>query len=266
MESKDPQYPVGSLIVSHEGWCDKGKINPAKMPGNPLGGPAVRPATDLKGLPLSHLIGCCGMPGNTAYFGFLELCQPKAGETVVVNGAAGAVGSLVGQIAKIRGCKVVGYAGADEKVEWLKRDLGFDHAFNYKKISAEESLKIGAPDGVDCFFDNVGNADSVAVIGAMNEGGRIACCGAIATYNDGKQPMVPATTWAMVVKQLRMEGFNATKRWADRWEEGILQMAEWVREGKVRAHETVVEGFESIPDAMAGLFTGTNTGKMIVKL
>ena len=100
MESKDPQYPVGSLIVSHEGWCDKGKINPATMPGNPLGGPAVRPATDLKGLPLSHLIGCCGMPGNTAYFGFLELCQPKQGETVVVSGAAGAVGSLVGQIAK----------------------------------------------------------------------------------------------------------------------------------------------------------------------
>ena len=153
-----------------------------------------------------------------------------------------------------------------KKVQWLKKDLGFDHAFNYKNISAEESLKIGAPDGVDCFFDNVGDADSCAVVGAMNERGRISCCGAISTYNAGKQPMVPATTWAMVSKQLRMEGFIVTRRWMDRWEEGILQMAEWIREGKVKAHETIVEGFDNIPDAMAGLFTGANTGKMIVKL
>ena len=150
-------------------------------------------------------------------------------------------------------------------MKWLK-ELGFDHAFNYKTVPVQESLKIGAPNGVDCFFDNVGNADSSAVIGAMNEGGRISLCGTISTYNDGQQPMVPATNWLMITKQLRMEGFNATKRWSERWEEGILQMAEWIREGKVKAHETIVEGFDNIPDAMAGLFTGANTGKMIVKL
>ena len=151
------------------------------------------------------------MPGNTAYFGFLELCQPKAGETVVVNGAAGAVGSLVGQIAKIKGCKVIGYAGTDAKVEWLKKDLGFDHAFNYKKVPIHESLKIGAPKGVDCFFENVGNADSSAIIGAMNNFGRISCCGCISTYNEKEQPLVPAYTWAMVSKQLKMEGFIVSR-------------------------------------------------------
>merc|ERR1712020_228498 len=182
-ESRHPDFPVGTTIVLMAGWVERGIVDPDKMkkdsPGGTLGG--VMPAPDLPGLSKSLLLGACGMPGNTAYFGLLELCQPKAGETVVVNGAAGAVGSLVGQIAKIKGCKVIGFAGSDQKCEWLTKDLGFDKAYNYKTTDVDKVLKVGAPDGVDCFFDNVGNADSVAVIGAMNEGGRIACCGAIAT-------------------------------------------------------------------------------------
>merc|ERR1719433_2677154 len=229
-ETRNPKFTVGQTIIILAGWVERGVVNPEKMgkdsPGNTLGG--IMPAPELPGVSLSLLLGACGMPGNTAYFGLLELCQPKAGETVVVNGAAGAVGSLVGQIAKIKGCKVVGYAGSDAKVEWLKRDLGFDHAFNYKTVPVQESLKKGAPNGVDCFFENVGNADSSAIIGAMNNFGRIACCGCISTYNEKEQPSVPATTWAMVSKQLKMEGF-LVNRWNDRWMEGVLQMAQWIR-------------------------------------
>merc|ERR1719500_348453 len=260
-ESRDTEYPQGGTVVANIGWVKTAIVNSREIKT----GLRLMPDQMLAGISPSKLLGALGMPGNTAYFGFLELCQPKEGETVVVNGAAGAVGSLVGQIAKIKGCKVIGYAGTDAKVEWLKKELGFDHAFNYKTVPVQESLKIGAPNGVDCFFENVGNADSCAIIAAMNDFGRIACCGAISTYNDKEQPMVPATTWAMVSKQLKMEGF-LVNRWKARWQEGVLQMAQWISEGKIKAQETVVEGFENIPDAMAGLFTGANTGKMIVKL
>merc|ERR550519_961114 len=157
-ESRHPDFPVGATIVLMAGWVERGIVNPDKMkkdsPGESLGG--VMPAPDLpKGLSKSLLIGSCGMPGNTAYFGLLDICKPKAGETVVVSGAAGAVGSLVGQIAKIKGCNVVGFAGTDEKCNWLK-SIGFDHAFNYKKTDVKESLAKAAPKGVDCYFDNVG--------------------------------------------------------------------------------------------------------------
>ncbi len=139
IESKDKDYPIGTVFVSLEGWSEKGIINPSKLAKTDR---ATYKAPDMKGLCPSHLVGACGMPGNTAYFGFLELCQPKAGETVYVNGSAGAVGSLVGQIAKIKGCKVVGTAGTDDKVKWLKDDLKFDHVFNYKKTSIQEVMKV----------------------------------------------------------------------------------------------------------------------------
>merc|ERR1711892_683683 len=147
----------------------RGIVNPDKMgmasPGNTLGG--VMKAADMGTLSKSLLLGACGMPGNTAYFGLLEICEPKAGQTVVVSGAAGAVGSLVGQIAKIKGCKVIGFAGTDEKCQWLK-SIGFDEAFNYKKVGVSESLAKAAPGGVDCYFDNVGGEMSAAVMSLMN--------------------------------------------------------------------------------------------------
>merc|ERR550519_328223 len=172
-ESKHSSYPKGSTIIIYAGWVERGIANPDEM-----GSGRIRKAADMGSLSKSLLLGACGMPGNTAYFGLLEICKPKAGETVVVSGAAGAVGSLVGQIAKIKGCKVIGYAGSDDKVEWLK-ELGFDHAFNYKKVTVTESLAKAAPNGVDCYLDNVGGQMSIDVMSAMNVFGRVSVCGAI---------------------------------------------------------------------------------------
>lgn len=181
----------------------------------------------------------------------------------MVTGAAGAVGSLVGQIAKIKGCKVVGFAGSDKKCEFLK-EIGFDKAYNYKTTKIMEALKDGAPKGVDCFYDNVGGSDAAMIINHMNVFGRIAICGAISSYNATELQMVPATSHSFVGKQLKMEGFLVS-RWANRWEEGIKQMAEWIKGGKIKTEETIVEGFDKMPQAFIGLFSGENVGKMIVK-
>jgi len=232
-------------------------VNPSQIELN------VVPSEIIQGLSESLLLGACGMPGNTAYFGLLELCQPKSGETVVVTGAAGAVGSLVGQIAKLKGCNVIGFAGSDSKCQFLK-EIGFNKAYNYKKVKIEEALKDGAPKGVDCFFDNVGGTDGAVIINHMNKFGRIAICGAISTYNV-TDVMVPATTQSFVGKQLKMEGFLVA-RWANRWFEGIGQMAKWIKEGKIRTEETIIEGFDKMPEAFIGLFSGSNMGKMIVKM
>merc|ERR1719189_1298328 len=179
-ESRDTEFPQGGTVVANIGWVKTAIINSKEQKGLRL-----MPDQMLVGISPSKLLGALGMPGNTAYFGFLELCQPKEGETVVVNGAAGAVGSLVGQIAKIKGCHVIGFAGTDDKCQTLLKKYGFDKAYNYKKISAEDALKDGAPNGVDCFFDNVGGEDAVTIIKHMNKYGRISLCGAISTYNDG---------------------------------------------------------------------------------
>merc|ERR1719433_1965285 len=193
IESKDPEYPKDSIVLTKSGWVKAGIVQTSGS----LGGFGIKAnqlvdkVPDLPpGLSQSLLLGVCGMPGCTAYFGFLELCQPKSGETVVVNGAAGAVGSLVGQIAKIKGCKVIGFAGSDKKCEWLTKELGFDKAYNYKTTDVDEVLKEGAPNGVDCFFDNVGGIDATKVINNhMNTFGRISGCGAISGYN-ATEPLV----------------------------------------------------------------------------
>ena len=219
---------------------------------------------DFEGLPISLGDGCLGMPGNTAYFGFLEICQPKAGETVVVTGAAGAVGSLVGQIAKIKGCRVIGFAGSDEKCAWLEQELGFDKAINYKKGDQAQQLKEAAPKGVDCYFDNVGGDLSSMIITQMNLFGRISCCGAISEYND-VVIQVPAPQKSFVFNQLKMEGFIVS-RWSERWMEGITQMLQWVQEGKIKYHETITIGFENQPKAFIDMLRGKNTGKALVKV
>jgi len=261
-ESKDSDFPEGSIVVANVGWVKTGVVNSREIKKELR----LIPNEMIKGISPSLLLGACGMPGNTAYFGLLELCQPKSGETVVVNGAAGAVGSLVGQIAKIKGCKVIGFAGSDKKCEWLTKDLGFDKAYNYKTTDVDEVLKEGAPNGVDCFFDNVGGIDATKVINNhMNTFGRISGCGAISGYNETKTVMLPSTQGAMVFKQLRYEGFIVS-RWMARWMEGIGQMAQWIKEGKVKPEETIVDGFEKMPEAFKGLFTGANVGKMVVKI
>lgn len=182
IESKNENFPVNAFIWSFFGWRDLTVYRPTT--GEAIAGcilPYILPAMD--NMPLSSRLSVFGMTGNSAYFGLLEICQPKKGETVVVTGAAGAVGSIVGQIAKIRGCKVIGIAGSDLKCEWLTRELKFDHAINYKSENVIENLRKRAPDGVDCFFDNVGGETSSSVISHMNDHGRIAVCGSISAYN-----------------------------------------------------------------------------------
>lgn len=204
------------------------------------------------------------MPGNTARFGFLEICQPKEGEVVVVTGAGGAVGSIVGQIAKIKGCKVIGFAGSDEKCRWLENELGFDKAINYKADNVAELLKEAAPDGIDCFFDNVGGMLGFIVQEQMRMFGRISLCGAISTYND-EQIMVPALK-TFHRRNLKMEGFNVHVRWSNRFMEGIEGNLKWLKEGKIKYKETTTDGFENMPNAFIGMLSGKNTGKAIIKV
>jgi NADPH-dependent curcumin reductase CurA len=205
------------------------------------------------------------MPGMTAYFGLLEICSPEPGETVVVSGAAGAVGSAVGQIAKIIDCRVVGTAGSDEKLDYL-RSLGFDGVLNYRSGPPyDAALQQLCPSGIDCYFDNTGGEFTDAVINHMNVRGRIAVCGQISQYNDRSGDVGPRPFWPMIVKQLRAEGFLVS-RWASQWAEARRAMAEWLREGKLQYRETVYEGLENAPAAFIGLFKGENVGKALVKV
>jgi NADPH:quinone reductase len=224
----------------------------------------VRHVDPADGSP-STAIGILGMPGMTAYFGLTKLCAPKGGETVVVSGAAGAVGSAVGQIARILGCRVVGTAGTDEKVEYLK-SLGFDEAMNYRTCRPyPETLARMCPKGIDCYFDNVGGELTDAIFPLMNPRGRIAVCGQISQYNDRSQDTGPRPFTEIIVRQLRVEGFIVS-RWASRFPEGRRQLSTWLKEGRLKYRETVYDGLESAPRALIGLFVGENTGKAIVKL
>lgn len=186
---------------------------------------------------------------------------------VVVSGAAGAVGSLVGQIAKLKECKVIGIAGSDEKCAWLTKEVGFDHAINYITDSIGDKLKEFAPDGVDCYFDNVGGGISSIVISQMRDFGRISVCGAISCYNlpVSEWPKVPVLQPMFVFKQLTMKGFIVSAFWKD-WFDGIQQMKQWTEEGKLKYRETVTDGFENMPQAFIDMLQGKNTGKAIVKV
>lgn len=258
-DTKNEKYPKGSIVFAQAGWRTHTIVDPAKYEKQNL---YILPSLD--GLPNSLCNGILGMPGNSAYFGFLEICKPKADDTVVVTGAAGAVGSLVGQIAKLKGCKVVGFAGSDDKCKWLEDELGFDKAINYKNGDIAKALKEAAPKGVDCYFDNVGGELSAAIIAQMNLFGRIAVCGCISGYND-QEFQVPAPQKFFVWQQLKMEGFLVT-RWSDRWMEGITEIAQWVQEGKIKYHETITKGFENMPKAFIEMLRGKNTGKAIVNV
>ncbi|TDG37369.1 NADP-dependent oxidoreductase [Pedobacter changchengzhani] len=216
--------------------------------------------------PLSNYLGILGMTGLTAYFGLSEIGVPKKGETIVVSGAAGAVGNMVGQIGKILGCRVVGIAGTDEKVNALKTDFGFDEAINYNtEPNITKAIANFCPNGVDVYFDNVGGEISDGVHANINRLGRVIVCGAISSYNDTTPPQGPRVEQFLIKKSVLMQGF-IVGNYADKFPDGIKQLSTWLKEGKLVSSETIVEGFNNIPQAFIDLFEGKNNGKMIVKI
>ncbi len=231
---------------------------------------AVAPGKDLLKVdpnraPISTALGVLGITGLTAYFGLLKVAAPKAGDCVVVSGAAGAVGSVVGQLAKIKGCRVVGIAGTDEKNAYLRDELGFDATINYKTDDVAASLAKACPDGVDVYFDNVGGEISDAVLRLINHGARISVCGQISLYNLEKPDDGPRPQPLLLTNSAKMQGFIVSDFSAD-FAQGREQLTQWFSEGKLKYAENIVEGFENTPDAFLGLFEGENTGKQLVKV
>jgi NADPH-dependent curcumin reductase CurA len=251
--SRNDRYAEGDWVVHGLGWREWALSD----------GSGMR-RIDSAVAPVSCFLGVLGMPGLTAYYGLFELGQPQEGETVFVSGAAGAVGSAAGQMAKIAGCRVVGSAGSAAKIEWL-RELGFDAAFDYRKHPVREALAAAAPEGIDVYFDNVGGDHLEAAIGALHTYGRVAACGSVSRYNDVEPSPGPRNMFMVVTKRLRIQGYIITDHY-DRYPEFFERASEWVREGKLRYRETVVEGIDNAPRAFLGLLRGENIGKMLVKV
>ncbi len=215
--------------------------------------------------PLPRYLGVLGMPGITAYFGLLDIGQPKEGETVVVSGAAGAVGAVVGQIARLKGCRVVGIAGGADKCKYLIDELGFDAAIDYKSEDVLQSLKAQCPDGINVYFDNVGGEILDFALMLLARKARVVLCGAISQYNNTAPPKGPAHYMSLLVNRARMEGFIVFD-FAARYSEAVTALAGWVAEGKIKAREDVVEGLETFPETLLKLFSGENFGKLVLKV
>jgi NADPH-dependent curcumin reductase CurA len=215
--------------------------------------------------PITAFLSVLGVTGLTAYFGMFDVAQPKEGETVVVSGAAGAVGSVAGQIGKIIGCRVVGIAGGPEKCAWITDELGFDAWIDYKSEDVAARLRETCPDGIDVFFDNVGGEILDAVLGQINLHARIALCGAISQYDTAELSPGPRNFINLIPQRGRVEGFILLD-YRDRFVDAILQLGQWVQEGRIRYAEDIVDGLENAPAAFRRLFTGENTGKLIVKV
>ncbi|KOX69991.1 Prostaglandin reductase 1 [Melipona quadrifasciata] len=264
IESKNTEFPVGKRIVGHLGWRTHTIVNPHSSEHDFLGiKPMLIPDIDLSP---SLYLGVLHMPGSTAYFGLLDICRPKQDEVLVVSGAGGAIGSHVGQIAKILGLTVIGITDSDEKCKWLVEELGFDYAIDYKKEDVEVFLKKAAPEGIDCYFDNVGGEISTIVMYQMKNYGRIAACGCIALYNTYPSSLPKSTVLQppFVFNRLKMEGFLITD-WYDRWHESEQKNLQWIREGKLLYRETITKGFENMFDAFVGMLQGKNIGKALVQ-
>lgn len=253
--SNHPDYKAGDFAVGQFGWQEYAVTD----------GAGVR-KVDPSLAPISTSLGVLGMPGLTAYFGLLDICDPKPGETVLVSGAAGAVGTLVGQIAKIKGCHTVGIAGTDDKIKYLTDELGFDAAFNYKTVSDYFSkLRELCPNGIDCYFDNVGGTITDAAIRLLNVHARVSVCGQISQYNLEKPEMGPRLMGLLIVTRSKIQGFLVSDYWS-RFDEGLREMAGWISEGRLKYQENIVEGFENMPRAFIGMLQGENTGKQLVRV
>jgi len=253
IESRNPQFAAGDFVAGYDGWQEFGissgrelrKLDPAHAP-------------------LTTALGTLGMPGMTAYVGLLDIGQPKAGETVVVSAASGAVGSVVGQIAKIKGCRAVGIAGSPDKCRYVVEELGLDACVNYKSESFREDLAGACPSGIDVYFENVGGAVFVAVMRLLNVNARIPLCGLIADYNAAKMPSGPNLR-PILVKRALIKGFIVFDH-NDRAPAFLKDCGQWFREGRLKYREDIVDGLEHAPTALLKLFDGRNFGKLIVRV
>jgi NADPH-dependent curcumin reductase CurA len=255
IDSKHPEFSKGDFVSGNLEWKEY-QVSDGKG----------LMKVDPKVSPLSSYLGVLGMTGLTAYLGLTEIGMPKAGETIVVSGAAGAVGSVVGQAGKILGCTVVGITGTDEKAELLKSKFKFDDAINYKTSdNLKEAIRNACPDGVDIYFDNVGGEISDAVLSNINKHARLPVCGAISQYNETKTPTGPRLQPILLTNSATMRGFIVSD-FSAKFQTATKQLAVWLKEGKLTHIETIVDGFDNIPQAFIDLFDGKNAGKMIVKI
>ncbi|HEY8004756.1 MAG TPA: NADP-dependent oxidoreductase, partial [Phenylobacterium sp.] len=254
VESHVPHLKAGDTVFADTGWQDY-----AVLPAKRL---AKLPALE----PVTHLMSVYGIAGLTAYFGLLECGKPKSGETVVVSAAAGSVGSIVGQIARIKGCKVVGVAGGADKGRWLVDDLGFDAALDYKAGDLRRQMKETIPDGIDVYFDNTGGEIFETCLFAMKNFGRIACCGAVSQYDGAPPPHGPRGIPGLIVtKRLTLRGF-VVMDFDDQREAALKELQGWVESGQLKVREDIVDGLENTPAALIGLLAGENRGKRMVRV
>ena len=255
VESNNPNFTVGQKVAHMSGWREY----------------FITSGEDLQALPESPIpeqafLGVLGMPGMTAYTGLLKIGELKEGDSVFVSAASGAVGAIVCQIAKLKGCYVVGSVGSDAKADYLKNELGVDAVINYKTSQdLTADLAAACPNGIDVYFENVGGNHLEAALNIMNDHGRIAVCGMIDQYNATTPVPGPANLAQIIIKKLKIQGFIVFEHW-DQYPAFVQKMGQWIQEGKVTYRETVYEGIASSPEAFMGLFTGKNTGKMLVKL
>ncbi|MFC7505747.1 NADP-dependent oxidoreductase [Nocardioides sp. CPCC 206347] len=252
VESRSDDFTPGDIVTGHLGWQDYGVVDADEL-------------TRLTvSAPLSRYLSVLGITGFTAYFGLLGVGEAKPGETVVVSGAAGATGSLVGQIAKLGGCRVVGICGSSEKQKWLTSELGFDAAVNYRDEDFRQTLKEACPDGIDVFFDNVGGTTLDTALGRMAHRGRVVCCGVVSQY-DTNTPARGArgVPGVLIGRSITMRGFLYTD-YADRFDEALHALQGWIDEGSLTVAEDILEGLEKAPEGLIGVLNGTNVGKRMI--
>ena len=256
VESNAEGWPVGQIVQALAAWESFSVVPAANLHGK---------VKTIEGIPLPAMLSVLGGTGLTAYFGLLEVGRPKEGETVVVSAAAGGVGSIVGQIARIEGCRAVGLTGSDDKCAWLTEELRYDAAINYKTADLRIAFKEACPKGIDVFFDSVGGEVLNTVLMRLNRRSRVVLCGAISQINAGELPPGPSNYLQLLAKSARMEGFT-TLDFARRYDEARADLASWIHAGELEYRDDIVDGLENAPSHLLRLFTGEHRGKLMVKL
>lgn len=258
VQSKNSEFPIGRKVMGMHAWEDYSV-------SNGVGFSQLLP--DLPGIPPSYFLGALGPTGYTAYFGMMDIGQPKKGDSVLISGAAGAVGSIAGQIAKINGCRVVGLAGSDEKCQWIEQECGYDRAINYKTcMDLTETLKELFPDGIDIYFDNVGGQVLDAALANLAQYARIVSCGVLSGYDTGTNPSVPIKNiWMLLIREAKMQGFLISS-YMHRAQEAATYLGTHINSGEIVFREHMEEGFDRAPQTLKLLYTGKNNGKLLLKL